>query len=356
MPEPITLTVAAYEFTRFLANEIGKTLIRPYLAKSAQRLGLVPGSPGSEIAQRISGIEQHLISIRSHLEQDRLIGLYSGWSMLCDIQRSKDLNAVPHAIARFHAAAHISSIGSTAGWKNREIRCLAFLGIAHCYQLSESDPTLVQEYIQKCFAVNPPLAADLLDIKTDIEPLKSILNRLGEIEEIFLVQNALCDLHGYLLDKTAQSPIIGKQNYCFPPRVNIGDRERRLNLLPSIIRDPDLPNFPIIYLSLKIWEDSVIGRPMDVRVWRIRFPKPSELEEITLGNNCIASLMKCDKYKIESVPDINKVTPAKIYIKHFMVAAADVADIYVGFTEPMWEYLWDIRLSVDLKNWHVKTR
>jgi hypothetical protein len=147
----------------FLMQEAVKGLVRPWLAKSLQRVGLVPNPPGVGLDTRIDRLHQAVERVEASLDHDRLAKLSGAFKLLNKASRaSRRESLLQEVVGRLHEIAELPTSGTTAGWPNRELKALAQLGLAQYHYLCDDDDDLIAEHLSESLLLDKNAAADLL--------------------------------------------------------------------------------------------------------------------------------------------------------------------------------------------------
>lgn len=132
----------------WLALQAGKLVYEESLNMLYRNLGLVSDGQTDlrPLDKYLRELHEELSRIRDRIDEDRLAKLYSGFSQLRGATKRSGKNAyLAHALDRFYEIAAIPELGRTGQFSNKELQCLAFLGMASAHSLLGDSDKLVME-------------------------------------------------------------------------------------------------------------------------------------------------------------------------------------------------------------------
>ncbi len=137
---------------------------------------LTASSARAMLDDYISRIDNKINKVIEKLDEQRLGQLLSGLSQLRDsVRTSLGRHILTNALDNFHKIISIPPHGRTGGFKNGELRSLAFLGIAAIHQLLNDETDLIAEKIVMAVEADPVTAEQFIDKRICMAILRRIL-------------------------------------------------------------------------------------------------------------------------------------------------------------------------------------
>lgn len=113
----------------------------------------------SLLERSIERIERELLLIHDKIDEDRLARLKAAFSQLGDAHRTTlQREFLAQAHDSFRLLTYLPEWGMTGKWRNGELRCLAFLGIAAAHQMLHDPRQLIAENLVGAIQADPPTA------------------------------------------------------------------------------------------------------------------------------------------------------------------------------------------------------
>jgi hypothetical protein len=137
----------------WLLNQSGAAVFDAAKKALLKGMGLISSSPPltrGEIQllldQYVQRLEREIKMVGAKLDQDRLALLKGA---LAQVKTAPHTNArdslLAHALNTFHTIANLPQQGRTGTWRNAELRCVAFLGVAAAHHELNDPPQLIAE-------------------------------------------------------------------------------------------------------------------------------------------------------------------------------------------------------------------
>lgn len=180
--------------------EIATQTFRAKISSLSRELGLFAGLEPPKIDAYLFRLNADLAQTATRQEQQRLSVLSSAFSQLKDSARThakRDL--VSGALSGFYSLSSISAQGSTGSFSHKELRSLAFLGLAVAYHELEDADELVAEKLALAICEHPQTAAQFVD-KSYAKPFRHIFGTAGDENSQFIINGGIAkDVHNSLM-------------------------------------------------------------------------------------------------------------------------------------------------------------
>ncbi|ASF44976.1 Lcl C-terminal domain-containing protein [Methylovulum psychrotolerans] len=186
----------------YFSAEIASQTFRVKISSLTRELGLFSGFSGLEppkINAYLLRLNADLAQTATRQEQQRLSALSSAFSQLKDSARThakRDL--VSGALSGFYSLSSISAQGNTGSFSHKELRSLAFLGLAAAYHELDDADELVAEKLALAIYEHPPTAAQFVD-RSYAKPFGHIFATAGEDSQFILNGGIAKDVHNGLM-------------------------------------------------------------------------------------------------------------------------------------------------------------
>jgi hypothetical protein len=142
MPE--TKKLDSQKLAEWAAEETGKELLKESVYYLLYAVGVIEPSLTATDVRVL--LEEFLMRLKARLDEDRLAKMYGAFSQLRDAERTAfRTEYLASALNAFHVVASLPRSGMTGGFDNRQLRCLAFLGMGAAHRLTNDSESLIAE-------------------------------------------------------------------------------------------------------------------------------------------------------------------------------------------------------------------
>lgn len=165
------------DFLDYFGNEIAAQRFRQKIKSISSQLGIGPAATQPRINAYLSRLNADLLLASNRQEQQRLSTLSSSFNQLKDSARTKaKRDLVSGALSGFYILSTTPEQGSSGSFSHKELRSLAFLGMAAAYHELEDDDNLIAEKLSNAIVADPKTAVQFLD-PSDAEHVLYILRQ-----------------------------------------------------------------------------------------------------------------------------------------------------------------------------------
>lgn len=148
----------------YFGTEIADRVFRHKIKSLSQELGIVLAEKPPRINDYLIRFHADLAKTATRQEEQRLSQLTSAFSQLKDSSRTQaKRDLVSGALSGFYALSTIPAQGSTGSFSHKELRSLAFLGLAAAYHELDDIDELIAEKLTFAICEDPKTAAQFLD-------------------------------------------------------------------------------------------------------------------------------------------------------------------------------------------------
>ncbi|PPD38559.1 MAG: DUF1566 domain-containing protein [Methylobacter sp.] len=185
------------DIQHYFDTEITARVFRLKIKHLCQELGILLTEKPPRINAYLAKLQNDLKHTATRQEQQRLSSLISAFSQLKDSSRTQaKRDLVTAALSAFYTLSTIPELGRSGSFSHKQIRSLAFLGLAAAYHELEDSDELIAEKLTMAIYEDSKTAAQFLD-RSYFDYFKEVLGLFADDLQ-FTVNGGLATdtLHG----------------------------------------------------------------------------------------------------------------------------------------------------------------